>query len=55
MSHIRSQIIMLYTLNFYSDVCQLCLNKTGDGANKLPKKEFRLKKIAISHMISILG
>lgn len=24
-----NQTIMLYTLNLYSDVCQLCLNKTG--------------------------
>ena len=24
-----SQIIMLYTLNFYSAICQLYLNKTG--------------------------
>ena len=24
-----SQIIMLYTLNLYSAVCQLCLNKIG--------------------------
>ena len=23
-----SQIIMVYTLNLYSAVCQLCLNKT---------------------------
>ena len=29
-----SQIIILYTLNFYNLVCQLDLNKTGGGATK---------------------
>ena len=29
-----SQIIMLYTLNFYSAICQLYLNKTGIEKNK---------------------
>ena len=27
-SHSVSQTIMLYTLNLYSDACQLCLNKS---------------------------
>ena len=26
-----NQITMLYTLNFYNDVCQLYLSKTGKG------------------------
>ena len=35
-----NQIIMLYTLNLYSAVCQLYLNKTG-------RKKFLLKEISI--------
>ena len=35
-THVRiyvSQIIMLYTLNFYTDICQLFLNKTRKNNN----------------------
>ena len=35
-----SQIIMWYTLNLYSAVCQLYLNKTGVGEQKSKKTEF---------------
>ena len=31
-----TQIITLYTLNLYSAVCQLCLNKTGRKKEKNP-------------------
>ena len=30
------QIITLYTLNFYSAICQLYLNKTGRKKKKFP-------------------
>ena len=33
-----SQTIMLYTLNFYSDICQLYLNKTGEEVRRWVKK-----------------
>lgn len=35
MSQYISQVIMLYTLNFYSAVCPLYLNKTGRGESML--------------------
>ena len=38
-----SQIIMLYTLNLCSAVCQLYLNKTG---GKKKRKKVRIKDIA---------
>ena len=42
-----SQIIMLYTLNLYSAVCQLHLNKTG-------RKKF-LFKSTISEFCNLTG
>ena len=38
-----NQTIMLYTLNLYSDVCQLHLNKTGGKTHKILQieKNFR--------------
>ena len=40
-----SQIIILYTLNFYNLVCQLDLNKTG---GEKPQRDFTPTRIAIS-------
>ena len=37
-----SQVIMLYTLNLYSAVCQLFLNKTGRGEIVKLKNKWRL-------------
>ena len=41
MMHV-SQITILYTLNLYSDVCQLYLNKTGS------KNFFREKRLGLT-------
>lgn len=35
------QLIILYALNLYSDVCQLFLTKTGENKNK-PKKSSKI-------------
>ena len=39
-----NQIIMLYALNLYSDVCQLFLNKTGKN-NKMNFKNIKIYNI----------
>ena len=36
-----NRTIMLYTLNIYSDVCQLFLNKTGEKMLELQRKRDR--------------
>ena len=36
-----SQIIMLYTLNLYSETCQLYLNKTGQNISVHQKKKWK--------------
>ena len=45
-----SQVIMLYTLNLYSAVCQLYLNKTG-GEKCV---QFTIKNIYIIKLVKLI-